>query len=857
MTSKDEMLADYLDLQQEEERTITNIEELEKILEDKDKDKDIHKYAQVLGLSPKATKESILKRAKTTLRRNQKRLDECQEEMTRLSDPLMEKGVNVAEDMIQKALDDAADNKNSDWRRNCDEHLNRVNPRKRSRHGITMIEEIGASGYKSKESNDDTTQVDVLDETADTMQNDLFDGAVFNVYAEEDDIQGKGGKLFDDGSIVVSQFRLDVKIASFLKPYQKDAAKMILQQLGVNNKGFLLAHSMGLGKTLSSIACISSFQSWSTRQQQKLKVLIVAPLTVRDNWYSEFEKWDEKLSGGINIIFHHPVKTSKQVDEIRDWNRKGGVLFMSYGVFIKLHGDLDPGLMVIDEAHNMKNTNVNLYKCVKSIPTQRKLLLTGTPMQNHLMELYNIIELIQPGLFESSSTFKKEYAIPIQKGMLADASDDAVSEARKKISVINLLTEDCMDRKTANILSRSIGFPISEFKCGYKISSKRRRLSIDSSANIFTRVEMTMKAALPDKVQAAFDLISAILKDTKEAVLVFSKRRQPLLTLQSRLKCGFFMDCTVSAGETRQDLVNRFQACEERVFFMTTIVGGVGINLTAASRVIFLDPHWNPAADRQACFRAYRIGQNKQVRVYRFIAQKTIEETQYRVSVHKGLASCRIMDEEDVRRHLTMDQLKNHKAFVEKKLMKSDIDSKDKVLASVCDRFTRITDRDVLFAQDYTEKVTDEERACAQNDCNRVLARQETRSVKWPRDSKEDTSKLHLPIDSIHYPDEYGHNMLLPPMTPVYHNIEGSALFLEPILPTNYALDGYHLEMEDSKGNIRHKYFTGTFQERMMSGGLWKLEVKAGMKFPICIRVKGVQKKSDTGWSDWSAPMYR
>ena len=242
---------------------------------------------------------------------------------------------------------------------------------------------------------------------------------------------------------------------------------------------------------------------------------------------------------------------------------------------------------------------------------------------------------------------------------------------------------------------------MNEFKLTYKAP-----LPEEDHDNDFQLCQRTIEESLKKKTKLAVALIDAITQ-RGDAVLVFSRRIQVLKTIQSQRNGILMTGEEVKDPSKRQSIVDEFQNGDCLIFYMTTQVGGVGLNLFKANRIMILDPSWNPVDDRQACFRAYRYGQTKPVTIYRFIVKNSVEERMYRLAVHKNLAACRIVDEKDVERHFTKDQLKALDAYKDEPLKTTP----DKVLNSVMHLFTSCSSHDVLFAESISEKLTEEELA--------------------------------------------------------------------------------------------------------------------------------------------------
>ena len=731
-------------------------------------------------------------------------------------------GFKVHDYFIAKGLKDANENEESAWKKSADKHLESVRPCKRVSGNVTTIVPMGASGFQGSGKDDTDGDIDVLDESAnpdtgDTTYNKL------NIFtqADDDNDKEKPSKVIQSRTIKVNSFVVPANLATLMKPHQTSAVVQILTAVAVQNSGFLLAHSMGLGKTLTTIGVL---QAMSTAVPN-LRIAVTCPKSLLNHWYAEMEKWDDYLT----FFFYPPIETD-DARQFTRWTKKGGVVIMSHNRFTKmtLEEGFNPDVLVVDEAHLMKNPSTQLYEAMTR-HTEPKLLLTGSPLQNHLTEYYSMIKLIKPDLI-TDTDFRKDFAKVIDRGAFSGATMKELKAARTQIAVLTRLTEPYVHRRSAAALKESLK-PMKEYKLSYTAPYPK---DIKSPLE---RSNETITQSLNVKVKLACILLDSIAK-SKDKTLVFSRRRDVLTTLQ-RQRPGLFMDGD-TLSKARHELVDSFQTSpytdkrDTNIFYMTTKVGGVGLNLHAANRIIILDPSWNPVDDKQACFRVFRYGQTKTVRVYRFIVAHSIEERIYRLAVHKNLAACRIIDDKEVNRHFTEDQL-----MVLDKFEHETLDTTgDKALDRVIQNFT-VSSHDVLFADSDSEKLSDDEKNDADNEFNRI---QYLSSRTF-----EGNDNIYGKHD-IHFED----GSLIYPLPPVFtlHAFAGKNLSTwQPLSPFSPNLTHYTLEIKGVDG-VDHQD-TITLAATSTQTDNWSVKLPFPGSFRM--RCKSVINSMESEWSEWSA----
>ncbi|XP_062940747.1 DNA excision repair protein ERCC-6-like [Cynocephalus volans] len=505
--------------------------------------------------------------------------------------------------------------------------------------------------------------------------------------------------------------------------HQKEGVAFLYGLYSNGRKGGILADDMGLGKTVQIIAFLSGMFDASLVNH----VLLIMPTNLISTWVKEFVKW----TPGMRVkTFHGPSKDERT----RNLNRiqqRNGIIITTYQMLINNWQQLSSfngqefvwDYVILDEAHKIKSSSTKSAICARVIPANNRLLLTGTPVQNNLQELWSLFDFAcQGSLLGTLKTFKMEYENPITRAREKDATPGEkalgfkISENLMEIIkpyFLRRTKEEVQKKKSSNqevrlseknpdvdascempSLSRKNDLiiwvrlvplqeeiyrkfvsldhikellmetrsPLAELGVLKKLCDHPRLLSArachllnlgtvkscaqdGSEGEDFSDVDHIDQ--IPDdalmeesgKMIFLMDLLKR-LRDEGHQTLVFSQSRQILNIIERLLKNRYFktlrIDGTITHLLEREKRINLFQQSKDySVFLLTTQVGGVGLTLTAATRVVIFDPSWNPATDAQAVDRVYRIGQKENVVVYRLITCGTVEEKIYRRQVFK------------------------------------------------------------------------------------------------------------------------------------------------------------------------------------------------------------------------------
>jgi SNF2 family DNA or RNA helicase len=420
-----------------------------------------------------------------------------------------------------------------------------------------------------------------------------------------------------------------------LRDYQIDGFSW-LSRLAHWGVGACLADDMGLGKTLQSLALIL------TRAPHGA-TMIVAPTSVCMNWISEAAKFAPTL----NVIVFGTGDRQKVLDNLQPFD----MVICSYGLLqqeevAEMLAKVEWQTVVLDEAQAIKNTATKRSQAAMNLQSGFKLITTGTPIENHLGELWNLFRFINPGLLGSLDNFNINYANPIER------SQDKVARDQLKKLIQPFILRRTKNQVLQELPSRTevtLQVELSKEELAFYEALRREAIAklTNTEANAGTkhlqvlaeimklrRACCNTKLVRPDiplpssKLQLFGEVVSELL-DNKHKALVFSQFVDHLHIIRDYLdsqKISYqYLDGSTPAKD-RKKRVEAFQAGEGDVFLISLKAGGTGLNLTAADYVIHMDPWWNPAVEDQASDRAHRIGQKRPVTIYRLVAKGTIEE---------------------------------------------------------------------------------------------------------------------------------------------------------------------------------------------------------------------------------------
>lgn len=464
----------------------------------------------------------------------------------------------------------------------------------------------------------------------------------------------KGGNVLQEivGKLLNKEFKRKLvpkALNAELRPYQKEGFKWINE---ITDLGFggVLADDMGLGKTLQIIAFLLS--------QKKSKSIVVVPTSVIYNWMDEFEKF----APSIRIGLVHGSK-SKRDKVLRDFKRglgikieesnlkeksyeKYDVLLTTYGTLKndeKAYENLSFDYCIIDEAQNIKNPTAQATLSVKNIKSRCNIALTGTPIENNLMELWSIFDFVMPGYLFTKERFRERFILDesnlselkslITPFILRRLKEDVLSELPEKLEKKYLVEMKGKQKQLYSFYIKAIKNQLNENKSSEK--SGRDKINLFAYLTKLREICLDPSLVVPDYTGGSSKLtvVKEIVKDASESgkkILLFSQFTSVLQKIEEDFKKEDISYLYLDGGTSAKDRVERVKKFNEdsniKVFLISLKAGGVGLNLTSASVVIHFDPWWNPAVEDQATDRAHRFGQENKVEVIKLVAKDTIEE---------------------------------------------------------------------------------------------------------------------------------------------------------------------------------------------------------------------------------------
>lgn len=456
-----------------------------------------------------------------------------------------------------------------------------------------------------------------------------------------------------------------------LRPYQLEGFSW-LSFLAKHQFHGLLADDMGLGKTLQTLAFIQAEKNKSTQQQTNL---IVAPTSLLGNWAAEAAKFTPELKVGVMTGPNRQVmyQNFDQYD----------LIVTSYGIISRDFVDLNRKqihLLVLDEAQAIKNRKTQVAQIIKRLTASHRLCLSGTPVENHLGELWSIFDFLMPGFLGTEKLFQKNYQWPIEKEnnpsklqelqtrlapfIMRRTKSEVAKELPEKSEIVKYIA---LEEDQASVYESIRLTMADEIRKAVK-SQQNNQILIGNALLRLRQVcchpkLIKLNSINQDAQSAKLNwLITALpnLVEEGRRILIFSSFTSMLNIIAEQLtelSIDFFELTGKTPPAKRTEYIKGFQANERPVFLISLKAGGAGINLTAADTVIHYDPWWNPAAEQQASDRAHRIGQDKQVFVYKLITRGTVEEKIYQLQQQKQqLADGMLSNSTDISQILSSHQ---------------------------------------------------------------------------------------------------------------------------------------------------------------------------------------------------------
>ncbi|KAH9251258.1 hypothetical protein BSLG_001187 [Batrachochytrium salamandrivorans] len=509
---------------------------------------------------------------------------------------------------------------------------------------------------------------------------------------------------------------VDPLLSSKLRPHQREGVQFLYESMmgmrGHAGQGAILADEMGLGKTIQTISVI-----WTLLKQTPFvgkptmkRVLIVCPASLVGNWKKEFKKWL-----GDQRIRVYAVQGTKS--DISDFSigRVYSVLIIGYERMRSFQQTLCNSkfdMIVCDEGHRLKNSSIQSSTILNTFSTTRRIILSGTPIQNDLSEFYAMVDFVNPGLLGSPSEFKRNMEAPILRSRVHGCTDEERIYGENQMSLLIQITKQFVLRRTADTnaqylpgksqvalfcrmsppqadLYRLIIDSPSARECLDDIGDSRNRGSLIlplmtllrkcvnspqlvSDNDLVLDLCPSFKKAAIDRMESGKlivlkQLLAAIhLKQGSKVVLVsnWTATLDVFETVCQSARYSFVRLDGQTPQQKRQEIVDAFNSSTTFVFLLSSKAGGVGLNLTGASRLIMYDIDWNPSVDQQAMARIWRDGQKSNVTIYRLLTTGTIEERIYQRQLTKVSLSDSVIDNaQQVTNAFSQDDLRDIFSF--------------------------------------------------------------------------------------------------------------------------------------------------------------------------------------------------
>ncbi|KAG4094325.1 hypothetical protein H8356DRAFT_998861 [Neocallimastix lanati (nom. inval.)] len=526
---------------------------------------------------------------------------------------------------------------------------------------------------------------------------------------------------------------VDPVIGKVLRPHQVEGVRFLYNcttgKCVENAYGAIMADEMGLGKTLQCITLLWTLlcQSPTPGKPEINKAIIVCPSSLVRNWMKELLHWIGK--DRINLLVcDGSLGTKDETLKILSSfaSAKGRsitpVLIISYEslrTYIEaLHNTDTIGLMLCDEGHRLKNQDSQTYKALNEINTKRRVILTGTPIQNDLTEYFSLINFANPGLLGTSQEFRRKYEIPILRGRDSESTDKEKELGEERLKELLEITNKFTIRRTSDLLSKYLplkydyvvfcrlsDYQIEIYKEFVKSDTIKKLISgknaqtlkaittlkkLCNHPSLIDLDEYNIKVKKPERITTTVNnssrrrshkendprpedsgklalldnMISMIRHTSDDKIVLISNYTKTLELFELLCRVRNYQCVRLDGSMTpkkKMKIVEEFNKPDSPcfIFLLSSKAGGCGLNLIGANRLILFDPDWNPANDMQALARIWREGQQKICYIYRLIATGTVEEKIFQRQAHKqSISSCVVDEDEDVERHFSRNDLK-------------------------------------------------------------------------------------------------------------------------------------------------------------------------------------------------------
>ena len=531
------------------------------------------------------------------------------------------------------------------------------------------------------------TDIDYEELKSDSISLPVFRGMYLDKIFKKNEIRIKQDENFktlvDDvkDKRINEKFELPKNLNASLREYQKLGFDWV-KTLDAYGLGGILADDMGLGKTLQMLSVILDYFENISNEDNKLPVLVVCPSSLSLNWLEESKKFTPTLKS--IVISGDQESRNEIINNINDYN----LVITSYDLLkrdLDLYKEKDYlfRYIIADEAQYIKNNLTKNAKAIKEIRAVSRFALTGTPIENSLSELWSIFDFIMPGYLFSYNKFKNSYEVPIIK----DGDTQSMNKLKMMIEpfILRRVKEKVLSElpdKTITVLNNEMNDEQKKIYLSF-VESVRKEISAEIEEKGINNSQIKILALLmrlrqicchpglflqnykgeSSKLNQCIEIIVDAIKGGHK-ILLFSGYSSMFEYIEDELnKHGIrFMKLVGQTKvDTRMDLVNKFNEDDDiKVFLISLKAGGTGLNLISADMVIHYDPWWNLSAENQATDRTYRIGQKRNVQVYKLITKNSIEEKIYNLQEKKAkLANDMLSTNEVFLNKLSKDEIMN------------------------------------------------------------------------------------------------------------------------------------------------------------------------------------------------------
>ena len=496
------------------------------------------------------------------------------------------------------------------------------------------------------------------------------------------DYQGNLAQLFGNQGENLPEVTEPRNLVGTLRPYQLRG----LSWLAFHNRlgfGVCLADDMGLGKTIQLLSLLLNERESGLVKLNRKPTLLICPMSVVGNWFREAAKFTPSL----RVMIHHGSNRHSRNVFLRVYENYDLIITTYHLVNrdMDIFEKINWHRVALDEAQNIKNPSAQQSQAIFSLDAQKRIALTGTPVENKLSELWSILEFLNPGYLGTLKSFQTRFAIPIERH-----NDKKKAELLRQLTQPFILRRLKTDQNIIRDLPEKIEMKVycdltEEQAAMYQAYVQRQMEEIEHAEGI-KRNQLVLTTLMKLKQicnhPAHFLLDDSELDDRSgklmrltemleealeegDSSLIFTQFTQMGTLLQKYLSQRFNQEVLFMHGgitqQKRQDLVDRFQEGKgNNIFILTVKTGGTGLNLTAATHVFHFDRWWNPAVENQATDRAFRIGQNRNVQVHKLIAIGTLEDRiDMMIEKKKELAENVIGSDESWLARLSTDALKD------------------------------------------------------------------------------------------------------------------------------------------------------------------------------------------------------